>query len=52
MVNKGSMILLPLRRPDQLIGLLVLLQLLSFEPNKDTKPGSRGNIETGFFLSH
>jgi len=32
MVKKGSLILLPLRRPDQLIRLLVLLQLLLREP--------------------
>jgi len=32
MVKNSSPILLPLQRPDQLIRLLVLLQLLLFEP--------------------
>ena len=49
MVNKGSLILLPLRRPDQLIRLLVLLQLLLCESTKVSGLFRGEKIETGFF---
>ena len=49
MVKKGSLILLPHRRPDQLIRLLALLQLLLCESTQGIRPVSREKNETGFF---